>query len=513
MKKARIMVVEDEGLVALQIKEGLVSAGYEVPAIAASGKQALKLVADTEPDLVLMDIHLKGQMDGIQAATKIIEIYDIPVIYLTAYSDEATVERAKVTEPYGYILKPVSERSLQLAIEMTLQKARREKQLKNEASWYSSIVKGINLGIIVINLKGQVKFLNPFAEKMTGWIHKEVLNKNYKEVVFLLYPDSKEYVEIPFDDIILGDKIIKQKTCILRPREDAEFPVEYSIFPLRNQNNNTIGIILLFSYKDERRKSEMKDESGHKKGSPGQNTLFPPKGEVIRGIKVNWFHKQGTGSNGDSFNVFPLGNHHVGFFIFDVSWYGLTSTLFSHNLHQFLIPDSEMGGILTRIVPGGKEGIVSPLQVVRDLNTRFFFEGKDNPFFTMVYGIIQIPGGQTKIIRAGHPYPIFQQKNGKIKLIESEGGAVGMFADIEITEFEFEFEPGGRLFLYSDGLIDSTFADMNQDSFMRLIAFIEQNGEISLDQLILNLENAEKEWHKNLVHADEISFVVLERSD
>ena len=126
MSKARIIVVEDEGIVALQIKEGLISAGYEVPAIADSGKEALKIVADTEPDLVLMDIHLKGSIDGIQAAAKIKEIYNIPVIYLTAFSDDATVERAKKTEPYGYILKPVSERSLELAIEMTLQKAKKE---------------------------------------------------------------------------------------------------------------------------------------------------------------------------------------------------------------------------------------------------------------------------------------------------------------------------------------------------------------------------------------------------
>jgi PAS domain S-box-containing protein len=510
--KARIMVVEDEGLVALQIKEGLVSAGYDVPAIAASGKQALKLAADTEPDLVLMDIHLKGQMDGIQAATKIIEIYDIPVIYLTAYSDDATVERAKITEPYGYILKPVSEKSLQLAIEMTLQKARKEKQLKNEAVWYSSIVKGINLGIIVISMKGLIKLVNPFAEKLTGWSHDEVVNKIYKKAVNLVCPGTEEPVDIPFDDILLSNKIVKQRSCLLIPREKSAVPIEYSIFPLLNQNNNTIGIILLFSCKEEDINTADAVDTGTREQSRGDTSLFPRQGEVIRGIKIQWFHKQRTGITGDSFNIFPLGKHYVGFYIFDVSWYGLNSPLFTHNLHQYLIPEAEMGGILTRITPEGKQSILSPLKVAKELNRRFFFEGKDNPYFTLVYGIIHIPSGQTRIIRAGHPYPIYQDTSGKIKLIESEGGAVGMFFDIEVAEYSFDFNTGGRLYLYSDGLIDSTFADMNQEAFMKLLAFIEQNGDILLDQLIFNLGKAEKEWHKDLTHIDEVTFVVLERS-
>jgi CheY-like chemotaxis protein len=126
MAEVQILVVEDNNIVVMELQDRLQSLGYAVTAVASSGEGAIKKAGETQPDLVLMDIRLKGEMDGVEAAEGIRTRFDIPVVYLTAYADENTLQRAKVMEPYGYILKPFDERELQAAIETTLHRHREE---------------------------------------------------------------------------------------------------------------------------------------------------------------------------------------------------------------------------------------------------------------------------------------------------------------------------------------------------------------------------------------------------
>jgi signal transduction histidine kinase len=126
MMSARVMVVEDERIVALHLRQQLVKLGYEVPECAASGEQALRQIAATRPDLILMDIHIDGSLDGIETASRLPADDRIPVIYLTAYSEEATLERARATKPYGYLIKPFAERELHATIQMALERRRHE---------------------------------------------------------------------------------------------------------------------------------------------------------------------------------------------------------------------------------------------------------------------------------------------------------------------------------------------------------------------------------------------------
>jgi len=130
MENAQIMIVEDENIVALEIQLRLESLGYVVPTVVSSGEEAIKKAETTHPDLVLMDIKLKGEMDGIEAAERIRACFDIPVVYITAYADENTLQRAKITAPYGYILKPFEERELQANIEIAIYKHQMEKKVK-----------------------------------------------------------------------------------------------------------------------------------------------------------------------------------------------------------------------------------------------------------------------------------------------------------------------------------------------------------------------------------------------
>ena len=126
MSNEKILIVEDEGIVILHISKALENLGYIVAGVANYGDEAIIKATEIRPDLVLMDIVLKGTVDGIEAADKIRAILNIPVIYLTAHADEGTLQRAKVTEPFGYIVKPFRERDLQIAIEFALYKSRME---------------------------------------------------------------------------------------------------------------------------------------------------------------------------------------------------------------------------------------------------------------------------------------------------------------------------------------------------------------------------------------------------
>lgn len=140
MAKLKILVVEDESIVAKDIQNSLKKLGYTVPTIVASGEKAIEEVEQSRPDLVLMDIMLKGDINGVEAANAIRENYDIPVIFLTAYADDNTLSKAKIAEPYGYIIKPFKEKELQTTIEMAMYKHEKDSLIKRERDLYHSIV-------------------------------------------------------------------------------------------------------------------------------------------------------------------------------------------------------------------------------------------------------------------------------------------------------------------------------------------------------------------------------------
>ncbi len=142
MSKTNVLVVEDESIVSKDIQHSLKKLGYNVVGSADTGEKAIDLAVDLEPDVVLMDIMLKGDINGIEAAQNIKRKVSIPVIYLTAYADEGTLSRAKVTEPYGYIIKPFKEIDIHTSIEMAIYKHNKEKEIRNERDLLYNIVEG-----------------------------------------------------------------------------------------------------------------------------------------------------------------------------------------------------------------------------------------------------------------------------------------------------------------------------------------------------------------------------------
>ena len=245
MSKARILVVEDERITAEDIKDGLKSLGYEVPAVVHSGEGAVRKAMELRPDLVLMDIKLEGEMDGIEAAGKIKKHFDIPVIYLTAYSDEDTLERARRTEPSGYVLKepsgfvhkPFKESELHAIIELTLY---RHKMEKNHDQWLETMLEGVNEALIAADENGKIRFMNSIAEDITGWIREEAVNKDLVDV-FKVQDDEFDINELKFD--VNGCSMDK---IMLNDKNGIVVPVKANLSHITDSNGNINGIALVF---------------------------------------------------------------------------------------------------------------------------------------------------------------------------------------------------------------------------------------------------------------------------
>ncbi|MGI0488605.1 response regulator [Pantanalinema rosaneae CENA516] len=237
----QILVVEDEQVIAINLRESLESLGYGVPALAATGAAAIAKATELRPDLVLMDIRLKGEMDGIQAAEQIWQTLQIPVIYVTGHSDQSTLERAKVTAPFGYILKPIGEKELYIAIETALQRCAREQLLL-------AVFRSMGDGVVVADAQRRVKFLNSMAEQLTGWSQEEARNQALADVLRIVEQPTQTPVLDRWIDTVLttSTPIYLEDPFLLISKQGIEIPIADSITSLQDSRGNVTGIVIVF---------------------------------------------------------------------------------------------------------------------------------------------------------------------------------------------------------------------------------------------------------------------------
>ncbi|MDK2825124.1 MAG: two-component system, response regulator PdtaR [Methanolobus sp.] len=257
MTNEKIMIVEDEKIVALDIKDSLEHFGYSVPCMADSGEDAISFIDKCQPDLILMDIVLKGKIDGIEAARTIRDNYDIPVIYLTAYSDEKTLQRAKLTEPFGHILKPFDERELRTNIEIALYKREKEKEKQfNHDNCINSLLDNIGDAVISTDMNGNIKYINPLAEALTGYTRKEALGCKINEVFRVVYEGNKD-AEDPTRKVFReGAFFGLEEDTILISKDDTRIPLDIIGSPVTNKKNEIIGAVIIFYDITERKEME-----------------------------------------------------------------------------------------------------------------------------------------------------------------------------------------------------------------------------------------------------------------
>jgi len=220
--RKKILIVEDEAIVAADLKNILELLGYEVPAITVSGERAVIETARFQPDIVLMDTMLVGGMDGITAAGKIRERFGVPVIFLTAYSDNKTLERAKKTEPSGYIIKPFTRVEIKSAVEIALYKAGMEKKLREEKEYTESIIKTAQAIILILDERGRIRDFNPYMEKISGYGIEEVTGKDWVNTF------------LPAEDRGKIRKLLK--------RAMTNVPMKGNVNPIKTRDGNLIYI-------------------------------------------------------------------------------------------------------------------------------------------------------------------------------------------------------------------------------------------------------------------------------
>jgi PAS domain S-box-containing protein len=258
MAKAKIMVVEDEGIVALSIQRKLKYLGYDVPIVAATGEEAIKQAELVSPNLVLMDIMLDGRMDGVEAAAYIRARFDIPVIYLTANSDEITLQRAKITQPFGYLLKPFEARELHTAIEMALYKHQMEAKLKESERWLGTTLKSIGDAVIATDAEGRIKFMNPVAEALTGWPEVEALGNELPNVFQICNEQCGAPIENPVMKLLREGQPVNLITPpLLLSKTGTTRLIEATISPIKDNSYAINGVVVVFRDITERRQAEL----------------------------------------------------------------------------------------------------------------------------------------------------------------------------------------------------------------------------------------------------------------
>jgi len=229
MEQERILIVEDEKIIALDLRRQVQKFGYGVAGTASSPEEALELTEKERPDLVLMDIMFDGEDRGIVAANEIRKRFQIPVVFLTAYTDEATVQRAKVAEPVGYVVKPYKTRELHSVIDIGLYKSRADRALLKQERLFAAILNSVGDGIISTDANSKVRFMNPIAESLTGWAQEEAREKPIEAVFSLLSDPSEEKIALPEPGSIGQAKIRVFESAFLENRHGALVHVEGSV--------------------------------------------------------------------------------------------------------------------------------------------------------------------------------------------------------------------------------------------------------------------------------------------
>lgn len=244
--RARIVVVEDEAVVAMDLEWQLEQMGYQVCARADNAADALACARADRPDLVLMDIVIKGNGDGITAA-EAIGALGIPVLYLSAYSDDATVQRAARTGPYGYLTKPFQTRELRAAIEVALYKSDLERKLRESERWFSATLRCVGDAVIATDAEGRVRFMNPMAEQMSGWTADQAIGRAADAVVRIEEASDGSPLDSPVSRALDGDQVVGiEFGSLLVCPDGARLPIDDSAAPIRDAEGNLMGAVMVF---------------------------------------------------------------------------------------------------------------------------------------------------------------------------------------------------------------------------------------------------------------------------
>jgi two-component system cell cycle sensor histidine kinase/response regulator CckA len=266
--RKKILIVEDEGIIAIDLKRKLVQAGYLVTAVASDAAEAMAALEQELPDLVLMDIRLRGPEDGIQTAERVRQRFRLPIMFVTAHADSETLERAKITEPFGYIVKPFAGVNFQAQIEMALWKHLMEQRLRASEAWLSTTFRNVADALITTDAKGNIVLMNSPAAKLTGWNSEEARGQELFAVFKVFDEKTQLPIVHPLDEIYEGRQVDASTSILnLAGRDNTSVLVEAEITANRDDCGSFFGIICVFRDITDRRKAEERERQLQKKNA------------------------------------------------------------------------------------------------------------------------------------------------------------------------------------------------------------------------------------------------------
>ncbi|XDD51502.1 response regulator [Leptospira sp. WS92.C1] len=240
-----ILIVDDEWLIAFNLQVSLQKLGYQIAGTARTADEALDLAERTKPDLILMDIRIEGELDGIQAAERIQKRMDVPVIFMTAFADDETFNRAvDKASMFGYIAKPFQPQALKNSIEIALKQQQRFGKAKEEGKEFRDVIQNIGEGAISFDRDGKILFMNRTAEALTGWMLSEVQGEA-GEKVLTLSTDSGENIKAGN----LSGKLnhVKYIPSLLTRKDGTRIQIAFRVSPIRDEQTNVVGSIITLS--------------------------------------------------------------------------------------------------------------------------------------------------------------------------------------------------------------------------------------------------------------------------
>jgi PAS domain S-box-containing protein len=243
----RLLIVEDEAIIATDIQRRLQRMGYTAPLTVFCGEDAVRLARENQPDLVLMDIRLQDGMDGVEAAHQIRRELDIPVVFLTALTDSQTVHRARDVHPFGYLTKPFDDRELDACIELAVYRHKAEREVRRLQQWLKATLRCIGDAVVATDAAGRVTLLNPVAEKLLGWSESEAVGRDFGEIFHAVDELARRPIANPVQKALREGKALSlNQDVILISKYGAQTPVSDSAAPIRDGDENIIGAVLVF---------------------------------------------------------------------------------------------------------------------------------------------------------------------------------------------------------------------------------------------------------------------------
>ncbi|MCH8029699.1 MAG: PAS domain S-box protein [Candidatus Dadabacteria bacterium] len=262
MGKSRILLVDDDQNTTEYIQVTLEMIGYDVSSTASTGAEAVQKAKENKPDLVLIDIALQGEMDGVETAQEINSNLHTPIVYLTDTVNEEVLKRANQTNPYGYVPKPIEAREVRSIIEMALFRHGMETKVKEKERWFSTTLNCIGEGIVTTNTKGNISYMNPVAEKLTGWKHNEAIGTELESVFNLISEETGDKVELPLTKVITEGFVLSSSSIniAVKSKEGNTYPIEYTASPIIDDKGRTLGGVITFRDITEKKKVEKAEE-------------------------------------------------------------------------------------------------------------------------------------------------------------------------------------------------------------------------------------------------------------